>query len=765
MAVGVAERLVESGGRRTRVNVSRRSILKGRRSVGLALASLALVLPATASAKAPKPAAADPYKVLVVTSQSDALSTAGINAVKAAVGTDGTVTAPAPADVGAQFTPANLDSYRAVVFLNTGMASPLTDAQRANYEAYFRKGGGFVGVGSAVETDQSWAFLTNVLGTRSSGQTTSQTATVKVFDRVHDATKGLPEYWDRTESFFNFSTNVRGLSHVLATVVEQPFEAQPAGNVLKGIAGGTMGANHPISFCKDFQGGRSFYTGLGTSAASFDAQLQTHLKGAIAWAAGQSNAQTSDCGATVLKNYQQVKVTQQPNLNEPIGFDQLPDGRLIQTDRRGGVRLHNPATGTTTLIADLGATSLPQTLRVYTNSEDGLYGPAVDPNFATNKWVYLYYAPQTVQDVKLSDGSIVTQTTPNETVPNYAPDVKAWDKYVGYFQLSRFKFVDGDASGPPRLDLNSEQQILRVSNNRQECCHVAGDIDFDKHGNLWMVTGDDTPAGGINANGYGPFQDQNSDEQQTVRTNNATGGTFTLTFQGQTTAPIPYNATAAQVDAALEALSTIGANNIQTSGGPANTAVVNVFFRRALAGKDQPLLTANGSALTGTSPAAAVAMATFNNGVRAAPSPADGGLIPRPTADDRRSTLNTNDLRGKILRVKVKDTIGAADANKADYGSGAGAYTIPTGNLYPVVGGAPTPKTKAEVYAMGFRNPYRIQVDENDVAYISDYSPDSNVPQRSRGPSGVGRFEIVRKPANYGYPLCYSSKLGYYEWE
>ena len=149
-------------------------------------------------------------------------------------------------------------------------------------ETYFKKGGGFVGIGSAVETDPSWSFLTSVLGTRSSGQTTSQTATVKVFDRVHDATKNLPEYWDRTESFYNFSTNVRGLSHVLATVVEQPFEPQPAGNVLKGIAGGTMGANHPISFCKDFQGGRSFYTGLGTSAAAFDAHAARRTsKGAI----------------------------------------------------------------------------------------------------------------------------------------------------------------------------------------------------------------------------------------------------------------------------------------------------------------------------------------------------------------------------------------------------------------------------------------------------------------------------------------------------
>ena len=87
---------------------------------------------------------------------------------------------------------------------------------------------------------------------------------------------------------------------------------------------------------------------------------------------------TATAARPCCKNYQQVKVPQQPNLNEPIGFDQLPDGRIIQTDRRGGVRLHNPATGTTQIIANLGAGPLPQTLRVYTNSEDGLYGPAVD---------------------------------------------------------------------------------------------------------------------------------------------------------------------------------------------------------------------------------------------------------------------------------------------------------------------------------------------------------------------------------------------------
>ena len=545
----------------------------------LALLGLALVVPSTAHAK--QAAAADPYKVLVVTSATDALSTAGVNAITAA-GAGGiyTVTAPPPASVGAEFTPQGLDQYRTVVFLNTGMASPLTDAQRATFESYFKKGGGFVGIGSAIETDEAWPFMTSLLGTRSSGRTALQSGTVKVFDRVHDASKNLPEYWERTDHWYNFTSNVRGQSHVLASVVEDPFGPQPGGHTLDGIDGGTMGANHPISFCKDYQGGRSFYTGLGNTPESFNASLQTHLKGAIDWAAGQSSPVYSDCGATVLRNYQQVKVSAPPNLNEPIGFDQFPDGRIIQTSRRGDVRLHNPATGTTTQIANFADPALPLTQRIYTNSEDGLYGPAVDNNFAQNKWVYLYYSPQTVVDVKLSDGSIVTQTTPTTTPPNTSADPKAWDPYIGYFQLSRFKFVE-DANGA-RLDLTTEQQILKVPVNRQECCHVAGDIDFDKHNNLWLVTGDDTPAGGINAGGYGPFNDQLTDEQQTVRVTNATGGTFTLTFNGQTTAPI-----AVQRDRRRR--STRRSRRCRTSAptrsrpaaGPVNTANINVFFRRA----------------------------------------------------------------------------------------------------------------------------------------------------------------------------------------
>jgi cytochrome c len=38
------------------------------------------------------------------------------------------------------------------------------------------------------------------------------------------------------------------------------------------------------------------------------------------------------------------------------------------------------------------------------------------------------------------------------------------------------------------------------------------------------------------------------------------------------------------------------------------------------------------------------------------------------------------------------------------------------------------------------------------------------VPENFRGPAGTGRAEIVRKPANYGWPLCYAPNLPYYRW-
>ena len=178
-----------------------------------------------------------------------------------------------------------------------------------------------------------------------------------------------------------------------------------------------------------------------------------------------------------------------------------------------------------------------------------------------------------------------------------------------------------------------------------------------------------------------------------------------------------------------------------------------MFFRRAQQQSDQPQITIDGAGLTGATPTVATTTAQ------------EGGWYQRPTGDARRCALNTNDLRGKILRIKVKDGTSPPPTPTRPTSARAPARTRSRpGTCSRSSAGAPQAKTRAEVHSMGFRNPFRIQVDENDVAYITDYSPDANTPQRGRGPAGVGRFEIVRKPSNYGWPTCYSSKLGYYKW-
>lgn len=92
-----------------------------------------------------------------------------------------------------------------------------------------------------------------------------------------------------------------------------------------------------------------------------------------------------------------------------------------------------------------------------------------------------------------------------------------------------------------------------------------------------------------------------NNEVQTLTENvNITAGTFTITFGGQTTAPIAHDATAATVQAALEALSTIGTGNIAVTGGPIGTTPLTLTFQNALGNTNVAQVTVDVTSLTGT---------------------------------------------------------------------------------------------------------------------------------------------------------------------
>ena len=113
--------------------------------------------------------------------------------------------------------------------------------------------------------------------------------------------------------------------------------------------------------------------------------------------------------------------------------------------------------------------------------------------------------------------------------------------------------------------------------------------------------------------------------------------------------------------------------------------------------------------------------------------------------DSRRGAGNTNDLRGKILRIKIK----------AD-----GSYEIPEGNLFA----KGTDKTRPEIYVMGNRNPYRIAVDKkNGFLYWGEVGPDaSNDSLDTRGPRGYDEVNQARKAGFFGWPLFVGNNYPYH---
>jgi glucose/arabinose dehydrogenase len=113
--------------------------------------------------------------------------------------------------------------------------------------------------------------------------------------------------------------------------------------------------------------------------------------------------------------------------------------------------------------------------------------------------------------------------------------------------------------------------------------------------------------------------------------------------------------------------------------------------------------------------------------------------------DERRSSGNTNDLRGKILRIKVKDD---------------GSYEIPEGNLFP----KGTDKARPEIYVMGNRNPYRISVDpKNGNLYWGEVGPDANVDSLdTRGPQGYDEVNQARKAGFFGWPFFIGNNYPYH---
>ena len=466
-----------------------------------------------------------------------------------------------------KFTDANLKQYAAVIWLST-TGNVLDETQQTAFERYIQAGGGYMGIHAAADTEYDWPWYNQLAGAQFLSHPKQQNVDILVSDKTHPSTSMLPDVWKRFDELYNYKNLAKDIN-VLARLDETTYE------------GGANGKDHPFIWYHDFDGGKAFYTGGGHTDESYSEPLFVqHLT------AGLKSVMAKD-----LK-YSQVKTQPFPEenrfereiltagLDEPTELAVLDNGKVLFAQRKGELKLWNPKTKKTKVVANFP---------VYTKFEYGLMGLNIDPNFKQNKFVYAYYSP-----------------VAGDTAQH----------------LSRFIYDDVKDT----LLLSTEKVLLTVPVKRTDCCHTGGSIAWDRQGNLYLSTGDDTNP--FNSDGFAPIDNRPG----------------------------------------------------------------------------------------------------------------------RKGWDARLTSSNTNDLRGKIMRIHPE----------AD-----GTYSIPDGNLFP----KGTLNARPEIYVMGNRNPYRISVDQrNGFLYWGEVGPDAGENKEGKGPRGHDEMNQARKAGYFGWPLFVADNRAYNEY-
>ncbi|HEX8548546.1 MAG TPA: ThuA domain-containing protein, partial [Cytophagaceae bacterium] len=330
------------------------------------------------------------------------------------------------------FSGNNLKKYSAVVFLNTS-GDVLDFHQEAAFERYIQAGGGFVGIHAAADTEYDWPWYGKLVGGYFNGHSEIRKAPIHVKDHDHASTKGLPDEWRRTDEWYNFK-NISNHLHVLLSLDDRTY------------TGETNGSKHPISWYQEYDGGRVFYCGGGHTEEGYkDSLFLSHILGGIEYAIGDNERDYSRSKtAEVPEQNRFSKTIVSTALDEPMELAVAPDGKVFFIERGGRILLFDPKTEVTRQIHHLN---------VFDDLEDGLLGITIDPDYSSNKRIFVFYSPA---------GEIAVQ------------------------HVSTFTFDEHF------LELKSERIVIKIPTQRQECCHSAGSLAFDANGNLFIAVGDNT---------------------------------------------------------------------------------------------------------------------------------------------------------------------------------------------------------------------------------------------------------------------------------
>jgi len=238
--------------------------------LGLAL-SLSICAAGAARAESPEPA----FSVLVFSKTAgyrhDSIPS-GIAAIRA-LGEQNDFRVDASEDATV-FNDTNLAQYGVVVFLSTS-GDIFNAGEQAAFQRFVRRGRGFVGIHSATDTEYDWTWYGELVGNYFRRHPVIQPATLKVVDPSHESTRHLPIEWKRTDEWYDFRNDLASDFTVLIRINESTYR------------GGRMGADHPMAWYHDYDGGRAWYTALGHTVETYKEPLfLEHLLGGISWAAG-----------------------------------------------------------------------------------------------------------------------------------------------------------------------------------------------------------------------------------------------------------------------------------------------------------------------------------------------------------------------------------------------------------------------------------------------------------------------------------------------
>lgn len=197
-----------------------------------------------------------------------------------------------------------------------------------------------------------------------------------------------------------------------------------------------------------------------------------------------------------------TKVVIAEGMDEPMEMTFLPNNRVLIVERKGGVKIIDETTGEITLVATIPVnTKYTNKAGVTREAEEGLMGVIAHPDYATNNWIYLYYADPTDS------------------------------KHV----LARWELVG------TKLIESSKKIVLEVPTQREECCHTGGGMVFDAEGNLYLTVGNNTvnPREGSSNLDERPGMENADDQRGPGNTNDLRGKILRIHPESDGTYTIP----------------------------------------------------------------------------------------------------------------------------------------------------------------------------------------------------------------------------------